>query len=103
MPVLRRHLAVKVNLFLSTPWSHIGGPEVFLASALDLGECSNFTPRLLYQLEGTPVPLNRRLGGPQSRSGRFWRREDRFPLPGFEPRTVQPVGVCVTIHDLISF
>jgi hypothetical protein len=35
--------------------------------------------------------FNRKLGGPQSRSGRFWRREYLPPLLGLETRTVQPV------------
>jgi hypothetical protein len=36
-----------------------------------------------------PVPLYRRLGGPQGRSGRV--RKMSLPL-GFDPRTVQPVA-----------
>jgi hypothetical protein len=32
-------------------------------------------------------PLNRRRCGPQSRCGRFWRRESLLFLPGFEPQT----------------
>ena len=34
-------------------------------------------------------PLYRRLGGPQGRSGRL---RNIFPLPGFDPWTVQPVA-----------
>ena len=34
-------------------------------------------------------PLYRRLGGPQVRSGRVRKIS---PLPGFDPRTVQPVA-----------
>jgi hypothetical protein len=37
----------------------------------------------------TRYPLYRRLGGPQGRSGRTLKIS---PLPGFEPRTVQPVA-----------
>ena len=37
-------------------------------------------------------PLNRRLGGPDSRYGRFGEGNNLFPLPGFEPRTVQPIA-----------
>jgi len=37
-------------------------------------------------------PLNRRLGGPHSRYGRFGERNNLFPLPGFEPRAVQPIA-----------
>ena len=47
----------------------------------------------------TRYPLYRRLGGPQGRSGRMQKIS---PLPGFDPRTVQPVAsgyteVLVTI------
>ena len=37
----------------------------------------------------TRYPLYRRLGGPQSRSGRVRKI---LPPPGFDPRTVQPVA-----------
>ena len=37
----------------------------------------------------TQYPLYRRLGGPQSRSGRV---RNISPPPGFDPRTVQPVA-----------
>ena len=37
----------------------------------------------------TRYPLYRRLGGPQGRSRRMWKIS---PLPGFDPRTVQPVA-----------
>jgi hypothetical protein len=37
----------------------------------------------------TRVPLYRRLGGPQGRSGQVWKIS---PPPGFDPRTVQPVA-----------
>ena len=37
----------------------------------------------------TRYPLNRRLGGPQSRSEQVWKIS---PQLGFDPRTVQPVG-----------
>jgi hypothetical protein len=37
----------------------------------------------------TRCPLYRRLGGPQSRSGRVRKI---FSLPGFDPLTVQPVA-----------
>jgi len=37
----------------------------------------------------TRYPLYRRLGGPQSRSGRVWKIS---PLPGLDPRTAQPAA-----------
>ena len=42
-----------------------------------------FTP------EKDPVPLYRKLGGPQGRCGQVWNIS---PLPGFDPRTVQRVA-----------
>jgi hypothetical protein len=41
--------------------------------------------------------LERRLGGPQSRSGRGGEEKDSQPLPGLEPPIVQPVAQrCAT-------
>jgi len=37
----------------------------------------------------TRYPLYKRLGGPQGRSGQVRKNS---PPPGFNPRTVQPVG-----------
>ena len=37
----------------------------------------------------TRYPLYRRLGEPQSQSGKMWKIS---PSPGFDPRTVQPVA-----------
>ena len=37
----------------------------------------------------TRYPLYRRLGGPQGQSGRVQKIS---PQPGFDPRTIQPVG-----------
>jgi hypothetical protein len=36
-------------------------------------------------------PLDRRLGGPQRRSGRGGEEENSQPLPGLEPLIIQPV------------
>jgi hypothetical protein len=36
--------------------------------------------------------LDRRLGGPQSRSGRGVEEENSQPLPGLEPLIIQPVA-----------
>ena len=44
---------------------------------------ARFTPRK------DPVPLYRRLGGPQARSGRVRKIS---PPPGFDPRSVQSVA-----------
>jgi hypothetical protein len=40
----------------------------------------SFTPRPLYCRRKSPRhPLDRRLGGPQSRSGRFWEEKILYP------------------------
>ena len=45
----------------------------------------------------TWCPLYRRLGGPQSRSGRVQKIS---PTPGFDPRTVQPVASRYTDYAI---
>jgi hypothetical protein len=51
-----------------------------------------FTPLPLYHQGKSPWhPLDRRLGGPQSRSGRGGEEKNSQPLPGFEPPVIQPV------------
>ena len=45
----------------------------------------------------TRYPLYRRLGGPQGRSGRVRKIS---PPPGFDPRTVQPVGSRYTDYAI---
>jgi len=37
-------------------------------------------------------PLNRRLGGPQGRSGHGGEEENSQPLPGLEPQIIHPVA-----------
>ena len=44
----------------------------------------------------TRYPLYKRLGGPQGRSGRVRKI---LPLPGFDPRTVQPVAIRYTTQQ----
>jgi hypothetical protein len=58
----------------------------------------NFTPRPLYpQGKSLWYPLDRRLGGPQSRSGRGGEEKISQTLPGIEPPVVQPVAQrCTT-------
>jgi hypothetical protein len=46
----------------------------------------SFTPRPLYPQGNSPwYPLDRRLGGPQSRSGRGGEERNSQPPPGIEP------------------
>ena len=67
----------------------INSSTLFLTSVLEGGEGS--TSRLGRTLlpGKTRYPLYKRLGGPQGRSGLVRKIS---PLPGFDPRTVQPVG-----------
>jgi len=53
----------------------------------------SFTPWPLYPHVKSPwYPLDRRLGGPQSRSGRGGEEKNSQPLPGLEPPIIQPVA-----------
>jgi hypothetical protein len=52
----------------------------------------NITLHPLYPRGKSPwYPLDRRLGGPQSRSGRGGEEKNSQPLPGLEPAIIQPV------------
>ena len=64
-------------------------------SALDgVGDQRHATPRHGRFTPGKdPVPIYRRLGGPQRQSGRVRKIS---PPPEFDPRTVQPVASCFT-------
>jgi hypothetical protein len=50
-------------------------------------------PAALTPKERVPgtYPLDRRLGGPQSRSGRVGEEKNSQPLPGLETSIIQPV------------
>jgi hypothetical protein len=53
----------------------------------------SFTPRPLYRQGKSPwYPLDRRLVGFQSRSGRGGEKRNSQPLPGLEPLTIQPLA-----------
>jgi hypothetical protein len=53
----------------------------------------SFTPRLLYPQEKSLwFPLDRRLGGSLSRSGRGGEDMNSQPLPGLEPAVFQPLA-----------
>jgi hypothetical protein len=69
-----------------------GIAPIFLTSALDAGEWSatrrcSFTP----QGRSPQYPLDRRLGGPRSRSGRRGEEKNLAPA-GNRNRAVQPVA-----------
>jgi hypothetical protein len=46
-----------------------------------------------------PYPLDRRLGGPQSRSGRSGEEKNSQPLPGLEPPIIQPLAQLSRLLD----
>jgi hypothetical protein len=53
----------------------------------------SFTPRSLYPQGKSPwYPSDRRLGGPQSRTGRGSEEKNFWPLPGIEPPIIEPVA-----------
>ena len=61
----------------------------FMTTALEGGEGSASRPSRSLPPGNTRYPLNRRLGGPQGRSGQVRKIS---PPPGFDLRTVQPVA-----------
>jgi hypothetical protein len=60
-----------------------------LTLALDGGERS--APVALPQVKSPSYPLDRKLGGPQSRSERGGEEKNSQPLPGIEPPIIQTV------------
>jgi hypothetical protein len=55
--------------------------------------------RPLYPQGKSPwYPLDRRMGGPQRRSGRGGEQKNSQPLPGLEPPIIQPVAQGYTIE-----
>jgi hypothetical protein len=76
-------------LCLSMPRKHEGGEEARLHSLLTSAEDKGsqiHAPAALALVKEPRYPLDRSLGGPQSRSGRFVKKKNLLPLPGFEPR-----------------
>ena len=63
----------------------------FLTSAVDGGEWWTSRPGRFTSWKELRYPLIRTLGGLQNRSGRYGEEESVFPLPAFDPRTLQPV------------
>jgi hypothetical protein len=66
---------------------------LLLTSALEGGEGSASRPGRTLLPGKIRYPLYKRLGGPQGRSGQVQKIS---PPPGFDPRTVQPVGSSYT-------
>jgi hypothetical protein len=80
--LLTKHHAVKAY------WGH---------AFFDLGTMwkwvVSFTPQPLCPQGKSPwYPINRRLGGPQSRSGRGGEEKNSHLPPGLEPPIIQPVA-----------
>jgi hypothetical protein len=72
-----------------------GGVEeqlhAFLTSGLDTGEWSASSPgRFTLRGKNPRHPLNRRIGGPQSRSGRRGEKKNSQYLPEVEPQSYSP-------------
>jgi hypothetical protein len=101
-----------VHIFVakqSSPATSHGGAWVerrysfysFLTSALDGGEWSASRPgRGLPRGKDPLYTLDRRLGGPQSRSGhRSWRKNP-LPMPGIEPRSTSRTVHSQTLYWL---
>jgi hypothetical protein len=64
-----------------------------LILALDGGERSTTSTGHFIPGKEPQYPLNRWLGGPHSRCGRFFGEQKiRFPLPGIKLHTVHPVA-----------
>jgi hypothetical protein len=63
-----------------------------LTSALDGFSGQLHAPAALPTGKSSWYPLDRRLGGPQSRSGRGGEEKNSQPLPGLEPPIIQPVA-----------
>jgi hypothetical protein len=70
---------------IKNAWSYTSTPHyVFMACLVK--HRNNFTPRPLYPQGKNPwYPLDKRLGGPQSRSGRGGEEKNSQPPPGIEP------------------
>jgi hypothetical protein len=62
---------------------------------------ASFTPRQLYSQENSPwYPLDRRLGGPQSRSGRDDEEKNSQPPTGIEPQNPDHLARSPALYRL---
>ena len=59
---------------------------------IDEGECSTSRPGRFTPGKENQYPLNRMLGGSQSRDEGFEEEKNLLALPGLEPQTIQPVA-----------
>jgi hypothetical protein len=79
-------------------WSRGIAPP-FLTTAVEGGEGSVSRPGRSLPPGKTQYPLYRRLGGPQGWSGQVRKI---WPLPGFDPQTVQPVASRYTVWTILA-
>jgi hypothetical protein len=86
---------MKLKFSLSTPRRHKGRVQVwihsFLTLVLDGGEWLTSRPGRFTLGEERRHPLNTRLAGPRSGPDVFGVEKNVLHLPGFEPRTIQPI------------
>jgi hypothetical protein len=74
-------------------WGTGGIDPRILTPALDGGEWTASRPGRFTPRENSPwYPLDRRLGGTQSRSGRGGEENNSQPLPGIEPPIIGPTA-----------
>jgi hypothetical protein len=74
-------------------WDRVGIAPCILDVGTRWWGVVSFTPQPLYpQGKSSWYPLDRRLGGPQSRSGDGGEEKNSHPVPGLEPPIIQPVA-----------
>ena len=80
---IQNQMKVKNKVIPVHAMKHVGGAEVqlhsFVTSALDKGEWSNSRPDRFTPEKELRYPLNTRLGGPRSRSGRYGEHKNVCP------------------------
>jgi hypothetical protein len=80
-------------------WGSEGIAPRILTTAINGGEWSASRPCRFYPQGKSPrYPLDRRLGGPQSRSGRGGEEKNSQPLPELEPSIIKPITQRYTIQ-----
>jgi hypothetical protein len=78
---------------MKTYWGSGGTATLILDLGTRLRSVVSFTHRPLYpQGKSRWYPLERRLSGTQSRSGRGGEEKNSQPPPGLEPPIIQPVA-----------
>jgi hypothetical protein len=96
------YIYIYISCTRYTPWRHIGermcSSYSYLTSALDGISGQRQAPAALYPFR---YPVDKRLGGPQSRSGRRGWKKNPFTLPGIEPRSSSPTLYCLSYRGSI--